>query len=45
MAAMWGAPGYPVIFTPHPIAGLNQEQLRAAADEIFDLIVTIITGK
>ena len=45
MAAMWGASGYPVIFTPHPIAGLNQGQLRAAADEIFDLIVTILTGK
>ena len=45
MAAMWGAPGYPVIFTPHPIAGLSEAELRSHADEIFDLAVSILTGK
>ncbi len=45
MAAMWGASGYPVIFTPHPIAGLSEEQLRIHADEIFDTVVTILTGR
>ena len=45
MAAMWGASGYPVIFTPHPIADLSDEQLRSHADEIFDTVVTILTGR
>lgn len=44
MAAMWGAPRYPVIFTPHPIAGLNEDELRAHAEEIFDSVVAILTG-
>lgn len=45
MAAMWGASGYPVIFTPHPIAGLSEAELRARAGEIFDTVVTILTGR
>ena len=45
MAAMWGTPDYPVIFTPHPIADLTNDQLRANAEEIFDLVVTILTGR
>ena len=45
MAAMWGTPDYPVIFTPHPIAPLNKDQLRARAEEIIDTIVSILTGK
>lgn len=44
MAAMWGAPRYPVIFTPHPIAGLSEDELRAHAEEIFDSVVAILTG-
>ena len=45
MAAMWGTPDYPVIFTPHPIAQLDKDQLRARAEEIIDTIVSILTGK
>jgi hypothetical protein len=45
MAAMWGTPDYPVIFTPHPIAPLNKDQLRARAEEIIDTVVSILTGK
>ena len=41
---MWGAPDYPVIFTEHPIAPLNREQLRARAEETIDQIVSILTG-
>ena len=44
MAATWGAPDYPVIFTEHPIAPLNREQLRARVEETIDQIVSILTG-
>ena len=45
MAAMWGTPGYPTIFTPHPIACLSQDQLHANAEEIVDRVGGILTGK
>lgn len=44
MASMWGAPDYPVIFTPHPIAPLDSERLRARAQEMMGQIVSILTG-
>lgn len=44
MATMWGAATYPVIFTPHPIAGLSEERLRVNAEEILDSVVAILTG-
>lgn len=44
MADMWGAPGFPIIFTPHPLANLTREQLRKRAEGMLDEIVTILTG-
>jgi hypothetical protein len=44
MAAIWGAPSYPVIFTQHPIGPLSREQLRARGDEMIDRIVAVLTG-
>jgi hypothetical protein len=44
MASMWGAPDYPIIFTPHPISHLSRAQLRARAEEMLEQIVTILTG-
>lgn len=44
MATMWGAPEYPVIFTPHPIAPLDSKRLRARAEEMMGQIVSILTG-
>ena len=43
MAAMWGAPDYPVIFTEHPIDTLDKEQLRARAEAMLAQIVAIVT--
>ena len=43
MAAMWGDPDYPVIYTRHPIAPLTEEQLRARAEEMLGEIVSILT--
>ena len=44
MASMWGAPDYPILFTPHPINHLTREQLRARAEAMLEQIVTIVTG-
>ena len=44
MAKMWGSPDYPTIFTKHPTAPLNKEQLRARAEEMLGQIVSILTG-
>ncbi len=45
MAAMWGAPDFPIIFTQHPIANLTTEQLRARAEEMIDQIEAILMGR
>ncbi|ETW99083.1 MAG: hypothetical protein ETSY1_16255 [Candidatus Entotheonella factor] len=45
MAAMWGAPAFPIIFTQHPIAYLTPEQLRERAEEMIDQIEAILMGR
>ena len=45
MASMWGAPAYPITLTPHPIAELNREQLRARAEEMMPEIEAILLGR
>ena len=44
MAKMWGAPGYPTIFTQHPIENLNREQLRRRAEELTPQVVRVLLG-
>jgi len=44
MASLWGAPEYPIIFTPHPISNLTRAQLRVRAAAMLDEIVSIVTG-
>ena len=44
MAKMWGAPGYPTIFTEHPIENLDREQLRRRAEELAPQIVRVLVG-
>jgi hypothetical protein len=44
MASLWGAPEYPIIFTPHPISNLTRVQLCARATAMLDEIVSIVTG-
>ena len=45
MANMWGAPAYPITLTPHPIAELNREQLRARAEEMLPEMEAILLGR
>jgi len=44
MAAMWGAPAFPIIFTQHPISHLTTEQLRERVQEMIEQIEAILTG-
>jgi hypothetical protein len=44
MAAMWGAPDFPIIFTQHPIAHLTVGELRERAEGMLDQIEAILTG-
>ena len=44
MASLWGAPEYPIIFTPHPISNLTRAQLRTRAAAMLEQIVSIVTG-
>jgi hypothetical protein len=45
MAAMWGAPAFPIIFTQHPIAPLTTEQLRERAEDMIEHIEAMLTGR
>ena len=44
MASMWGAPDYPVIYTPHPIGNLDREAVCRRAEELVDQVVAVLTG-
>ena len=38
MAASWGKPAYPFLYTPHPIANLAEEELDRRADRLADAV-------
>ena len=44
MAQMWGAGGYPIIYTSHPISHLNTSELRIRAEEMLPAIEKILLG-
>ena len=44
MASMWGASNYPVIYTSHPVGGLDREAVRGRAQELVDQVVAVLTG-
>ena len=44
MAGMWGDPDYPVIYTRHPIGGLDRAAVRRRAEELLDQVVSVVTG-
>ena len=44
MARMWGDPDYPVIYTGHPIGGLDREAVKLRAEGLLDRVVSVITG-
>jgi hypothetical protein len=42
MAEAWGVGDFPVVETPHPIAGLGQPELEQRADVLVDLILAAL---
>ena len=42
MAELRGAPGYRYLTTPHPVAGLTSEQVRARAEAIADEVARLL---
>jgi hypothetical protein len=43
MAESWGAGGFPVVETPHPIAGLGQPELEQRAEILVERILEALT--
>ena len=44
MASMWGAADYPVIYTRHPLGGLDRDGVRHRAEGLVDQVVAVLTG-
>jgi hypothetical protein len=45
-ASVWGVPDYPVIYMPHPLSTLTDDQLQAEAQHLADQVVhVLLTGR
>ena len=40
-----GMPGLPLVFVPHPLAGLKTAEVQVKADAVLDQIIRALTGK
>jgi hypothetical protein len=44
-ASVWGVPDYPVIYLPHPLSTLTDEEIQAQAQRLADQVVhVLLTG-
>ena len=44
MAEIQGAPGYRYLTTPHPVAGLTPDQVRARAEAVARAVAEMLMG-
>jgi hypothetical protein len=45
-ATVWGVPDYPVIFMPHPLSTLTDEEIQAGAQDLAEQVVRVlVTGR
>jgi hypothetical protein len=45
-AAVWGVPDYPVIYMPHPLSTLADAEIQAAAQDLAEQVVCVVsTGR
>ena len=45
-ATVWGVPDYPVIYMPHPLSTLTEDEIQAQAQRLADQIVRVLlTGR
>jgi hypothetical protein len=41
-ATVWGVPEYPVIYMPHPLSALNDNEIQAQAQQLVARVVNIL---
>jgi hypothetical protein len=41
-AMVWGVPDYPVIYMPHPLSTLTDDEIQAAAQRLADQVVRVL---
>jgi hypothetical protein len=41
---VWGVPDYPVIYMPHPLSTLTDEELQAQVQRLVEPVVRILTS-
>jgi hypothetical protein len=45
-AAVWGVPDYPVIYMPHPLSTLSDDEIQAGAQCLAEQVVRVLlTGR
>lgn len=45
LAATWGAPEYPVLYMPHPLANLPAEEIRRQAEKLAAQAAALLGGE
>jgi hypothetical protein len=43
-ATVWGVPDYPVIYMPHPLSTLTDEELHAQVQRLVEPVVQVLTS-
>jgi hypothetical protein len=45
-ATVWGVPDYPVIYMPHPLSTLTEEEIQAQAQRLTAQVIRVLlTGR
>jgi hypothetical protein len=45
-ATVWGVPDYPVIYMPHPLSTLIEDEIQAQAQRMADQVIRVLlTGR
>jgi hypothetical protein len=45
-ASVWGVPGYPVIYMPHPLSTRTDDEIQAEAQRLAEQVVRVLlTGR
>ena len=45
-ATVWGVPDYPVIYMPHPLSTLTEEEIQAQAQRLAAQVIRVLlTGR
>lgn len=41
-ATVWGVPDYPVLYMPHPLSALSDEEIRQEAQKLVGQVVQVL---